>query len=259
MVNKGGRAAGSAIPALTETFTEEGFWNEFRSDLSASKTRVLIQSPFATVRRVSKLYELFQLTKRGITVCAFLQEPRNKQESPEQLSEFKRATEKLLSWGVHVNLRKDIHAKFAVIDEDILWEGSLNILSFGKSKEHMRKWINKREAERIVVKYQLEGCTCCKLSREKYSCADSSSLKQLTRVGKLLTQRRLALNLSQREMARRCSLSSGRLSQIETGCNITITTLLELTDELEMEVLLVPALYVPALAKFLQEQQNRSL
>ena len=50
------------------------------------------------------------------------------------------AIRQLESMGVQVIIRTDnSHRKIAIIDQTILWEGSLNILSQNNSREYMRR------------------------------------------------------------------------------------------------------------------------
>ena len=44
---------------------------------------------------------------------------------------------------------KGIHQKVAIIDDRICWEGSLNILSFANSRELMRRFESRIEAQAI--------------------------------------------------------------------------------------------------------------
>ena len=74
-----------------------------------------------------------------------------------------------------VEIVSQIHHKIAIIDDAIWWEGSLNILSFGKSGEHMRRFegpeaktlLHKIGASRIrrreVVPWQLSRTRDCLL------------------------------------------------------------------------------------------------
>ena len=41
--------------------------------------------------------------------------------------------------GIHLIQKSSIHQKFAVIDENITWYGSINLLSFGYSEESIMR------------------------------------------------------------------------------------------------------------------------
>jgi phosphatidylserine/phosphatidylglycerophosphate/cardiolipin synthase-like enzyme len=41
--------------------------------------------------------------------------------------------------GVNVVFRRNIHQKFALIDQRIVWYGSINLLSFGSAEESIMR------------------------------------------------------------------------------------------------------------------------
>ncbi len=43
---------------------------------------------------------------------------------------------------VTIRFRRDIHQKFAIIDERIVWYGSINLLSFGASQESIMRLVS---------------------------------------------------------------------------------------------------------------------
>ena len=205
-----------------------------------------------------------RLIDRGITVCVFVQEPRNwlcdeerlDPQAAYSLREFGLAIRTLESWGIHVNLRKAIHIKFAVIDEAILWEGSLNILSHANTKEHMRRWDSESETRAAVDKHSLASCSKCEENQGRYG-ADVEPPEGFVTLGKLLANRRAGQQLSQRALARSCGLRHSRISQIEAGRNITLNSLFQIMHALGLRILVVPELYVPSASRFLRQMDER--
>jgi transcriptional regulator with XRE-family HTH domain len=245
----------------TSTFTELDFWKVFLSDIKQARGRVLIQSPFVSDRQVKQLAsDISSLTRRRVTVCVFVQHPRHwgvplenlDHETIYDLEKFRSIVEMLQSLGVHVTLRKGIHAKLAVIDNKVMWEGSLNILSFLNTKEHMRRWESEAQAAELIQKHGLNNCKICEAN-----CLDLGAVPQLplqlNQLGAALAKQRLRLNLSQRQMAKRCGTSPTRISQIESGANITMNTVLQISNELGLQPVLVPSLFIPAVAKLLKD------
>ena len=53
-------------------------------------------------------------------------------------------TQLLESYGVHVAYRSGFHQKFTVIDQALVWYGSVNFLSFGSAEESIMR-IESRE------------------------------------------------------------------------------------------------------------------
>lgn len=97
-------------------------------DLSNSGEGVVILSPFLSTNRAIHYYPiLMSLTARGVKVDVYTK-PQN--EQPESLRELYWQVETgLLQSGVSVHTRPGMHEKVGIVDNQILWHGSLNILS----------------------------------------------------------------------------------------------------------------------------------
>ena len=55
------------------------------------------------------------------------------------LSLFQHTLDALKNEGVNLLFKSNIHQKFAVIDERIVWYGSINLLSFGNAEESIMR------------------------------------------------------------------------------------------------------------------------
>jgi phosphatidylserine/phosphatidylglycerophosphate/cardiolipin synthase-like enzyme len=135
----------------TKLYNERTFYKQFTEDLIRAKREVIIESPFITTSRMELLYPVFgRLLAQNIMVKLITRDPVDHDD------EFMRdlSTNEILQCkelGVNVNLLKGHHhRKLAIIDSNILWEGSLNILSFSNSREIMRRI----ESERYVREMQ---------------------------------------------------------------------------------------------------------
>ena len=75
--------------------------------------------------------------------------------SPESLPERSQkavqiAVERLKSQGCALILRSDIHQKYALIDDRIVWYGSINLLSFGSAQESMMRLVSGSIAHELM-------------------------------------------------------------------------------------------------------------
>lgn len=124
---------------LSELFDESTFYKAFAKDLLSAKRSIIIESPYLTERRALQFSKLFKkLKKRGVTVRINTREPRHHDKTLEV--QAWRAIKVLRKQDVKVYLCNDMrHRKLAIIDNQILWDGSLNILSQAHSKEIMRR------------------------------------------------------------------------------------------------------------------------
>jgi phosphatidylserine/phosphatidylglycerophosphate/cardiolipin synthase-like enzyme len=119
-------------------YDQKSFYKAFIKDITSAKQRVVIESPFITSKRLNQLLPLLsKLVKRGVAVTV------NTKPFVEHDELFRRmayaGVADLQDIGVTVLMTVGHHRKLAIIDSDILWEGSLNILSQNDSCEIMRR------------------------------------------------------------------------------------------------------------------------
>lgn len=123
----------------TSLHDERTFYPHFLSDLEQSQNEVIIESPFITIGRMKTFWPVFRrLVARGVKVYIVTRDPREHEGGYEDQSEVE--IQEFEAIGIQVLLcTGNHHRKLAIIDRNILWEGSLNILSQAKSREFMRR------------------------------------------------------------------------------------------------------------------------
>jgi phosphatidylserine/phosphatidylglycerophosphate/cardiolipin synthase-like enzyme len=123
----------------SKLYNEDTFYDAFIKDLKNSHSEVIIESPFVTNRRVSQLFgTLERLKERKVRVTINTRDPEE-HDSNYMREEAREALSTLQHIGIHVMFTEGHHRKLAIIDRQITYEGSLNILSQNNSKEIMRK------------------------------------------------------------------------------------------------------------------------
>lgn len=123
----------------SQLFDEVTFYQTFINDLERCRNQVIIESPFITYERMRTFDRIFQkLLNQGVKIYIITRDPREHEEFMENQSEEEiQHCEKL---GIQVLLcTGNHHRKLAILDREILWEGSLNILSQTHSREIMRR------------------------------------------------------------------------------------------------------------------------
>jgi hypothetical protein len=125
--------------------TQEHFYPLLVRDLEAARERTVIYSPFMTPDRVGMLEpHLRGAVERGVRVCVVTKTPDERSTGQRETS---RQIERTLDrWGVTVLHKFHMHEKLVFVDDEILWFGSLNPLSFTDTQEVME-----RRASRAVV------------------------------------------------------------------------------------------------------------
>ena len=127
------------------------FYKAFLRDLRKAKIRVIIESPFITEKRMKLLFPTLRyLRNKGIRIIV----------NTKPLEEHSLSYQNQAIWaigamqdlGIEVLRTVGHHRKLAIIDEAILWEGSLNILSQNDSCEVMRR-IKSDDAVREMLRF----------------------------------------------------------------------------------------------------------
>lgn len=132
----------------SKLYDQDNFYKHFINDLKHSQKEVIIESPFITSSRMELLYPIFrELLERNIAIHIITRDPI---EHGDEFTRYQTTDEILCAkdMGIGITLlRGHHHRKLAIIDQCILWEGSLNILSHRASLEIMRRI----ESEEIVT------------------------------------------------------------------------------------------------------------
>jgi hypothetical protein len=133
------------------TYRAEEFYSTFESDLTNAKEDIAIVSPFVTARRVTKLEDtLAAAVNRGVNV-RILTKPAEKQydNEPSKKSAME-AIQILKGIGARIEFNPRTHEKICVIDNSLVWHGSLNILSQYDSSESMMRFVGENAARQLL-------------------------------------------------------------------------------------------------------------
>jgi len=129
--------------------TEKDFYNTFLKDLDNCKSEVIIESPFITSKRMEYLQPVFQrLLNKGIKIHIITRDPAEhdenfKHQSTNEILKYK-------EFGINIVLVRGYHhRKLAMIDRQIIWKRSLNILSHSNSQEIVRRIDSEVETKEI--------------------------------------------------------------------------------------------------------------
>lgn len=135
---------------ISKLYDERSFYQSFAKDIKNCTRTVLIESPYLTVKRAKDLAPIFKrLHHQGISVRINTREPRHhtKRLCTEALSAIKI----LRGTGAKIYVCSDLrHRKLAILDNQILWEGSLNILSQSRSREVMRRTESEEMCKQMI-------------------------------------------------------------------------------------------------------------
>ena len=107
-------------------------------DILSAKRSIVISSPYLSSRKVDWLADQSEtIQKRGVTLTIFsLCTEDYPEDGREHHAEL---LEQLSDAGFIVNVQKKCHERYAVIDQSLVWYGSLNLLSRGREEDSLMR------------------------------------------------------------------------------------------------------------------------
>ncbi len=139
----GYRAKGNKLEdeSVHVIYDKSSFFTVFNQDLIWAKNSILIVSPFITHKRIDQLLKLLkELLNRKVEVT-IITRPSEDFTGRFKLS-FEQILDALKQSGIKVIFKSKIHQKFAIIDQKLVWYGSINLLCVGTSEESMMRLIS---------------------------------------------------------------------------------------------------------------------
>lgn len=120
-------------------------------DMSQAKESIVILSGFVTLRRVSTYADLFRAKiAEGVKIRCVTRPPQLNGSVPPEVG--RQALNALEAIGAVVDCRKQIHEKIVLIDNRVVWSGSLNPLSHtSRTDEFMTRALNPDYAEKVAA------------------------------------------------------------------------------------------------------------
>lgn len=127
-----------------QLFDQTTFWSPWYQDVEAAAEQVIIVCPFVSQKYTPEVVTKLLATKQKQVRIVVVARTKSEQWDSNQ--------DTLLSLpekGIDVHMHERIHQKLCIIDDRIVWEGSLNILSHGDSLNHMRRFESASVARQI--------------------------------------------------------------------------------------------------------------
>lgn len=105
-----------------------------------AQQEVFIVSPFVSKRRVDYMTQYFeQAISKNVKIIVTTRPVEEYREKDKFV--LKCILDTLENMGVQLLLKSNIYQKFAVIDQRIVWYGSINLLSFGNAEESIMRLV----------------------------------------------------------------------------------------------------------------------
>ena len=130
-------------------FDSTGYWEVFEKDILSAAKSIVVSSPFLSSRKVEWLVDQSDiLQKRGVTITVFSLGPEvYPEDGREHHGEL---LERLTSAGICVKTQNHYHERYAVIDQSLVWYGSMNLLSRGREDDSLMRIVSPEIAAELL-------------------------------------------------------------------------------------------------------------
>ena len=150
---KGGSVGAESIDVI---FDKSNFLPVYNNDIVAAQREILIVSPFVTKRRTVQMMSHLEVALRNSVKAIVVTRPVEDFAGKEPAA-LQGTLDLLQGAGVSVVLRPNIHQKFALIDQRIVWYGSINLLSFGSAEESIMRLDSPNIASELMKSVEKPG------------------------------------------------------------------------------------------------------
>jgi len=130
-------------------FDKSNFFPVFSSDINQAKHEVLIVSPFVTKRRTQQIMRNLEPALAKKVKVTVVTRPAEDFQNKD-LTAWNEAIKHIETSGIRLVYKPNIHQKFAVIDQKIVWYGSINLLSYGSAEESMMRIESNKIAYELI-------------------------------------------------------------------------------------------------------------
>lgn len=129
----------SALAEATDIiFDKSNFWPVYSKDILNAAKEVFIVSPFMTKKRVMQTLQYLSSAISNQVKVQVMTRPIGDFKDKDKIA-LEYCVNVVRDVGVTLILKSNIHQKFTIIDQSIVWYGSINLLSFGNAEESMMR------------------------------------------------------------------------------------------------------------------------
>jgi len=110
---------------------------------------IIISSSGINAAKVKRVINLIKRSQEsGVDITVITLEPENYTIS--QIEKTRQLIEQLLSVGIRVKLMPIMHEHYAIIDREIVWYGSINLLSREKDDDNLMRVESSEIAQELM-------------------------------------------------------------------------------------------------------------
>ncbi len=136
----GYKAKGEALApdSINIIFDKSNFLPVYINDVMNSAREVLIVSPFVSKKRALLMMKHLEIALHNNVKVLIVTRPVDDFKEKDRVA-LQAVFDLVKTAGANLIFKSNIHQKFAVIDQRIVWYGSINLLSFGSAEESIMR------------------------------------------------------------------------------------------------------------------------
>jgi superfamily II DNA or RNA helicase len=124
--------------SINSIFDKDNFLPVYTNDIITAAREILIVSPFITQKRTLQMMpHLMAALENKVKVIVVTRPGEDFKERDR--SRLQETVDLMKSAGISIIFKSQIHQKYAVIDQRLVWYGSINLLSFGNAEESIMR------------------------------------------------------------------------------------------------------------------------
>ena len=140
---------GTRETGISKLYSDRNYLTDFMEDISGAARSILIVSPYLQKSRISGLLPALKCSLSSGTHITIYTKPAESYK-PDQLTGISAAVSTLEDAGITIIAHKDIQQRYAIVDQSIVWYGSLDFLAFGKKDADALRFENAEIAGELL-------------------------------------------------------------------------------------------------------------
>jgi superfamily II DNA or RNA helicase len=130
-------------------FDNTSFFPVYHKDMMSATREMVIVSPFVTRRRALQTLPNMKTVSEKKVAVVVVTRPASAYKDKDRPA-LEESLASLQEAGVRILFKANIHQKFAVIDQKIVWYGSINLLSYGSAQESIMRLDSPKIAQELM-------------------------------------------------------------------------------------------------------------
>lgn len=117
----------SSKQAVNAIYDSGNYTDVFERDLVEAEKKIILSSPELTQAKVERFMELVEPRQElGVAVTVITIDPQNKVFGSQEFGQW--MLREMRESGIHVVVKDEVEEHFAVIDDELVWHGGMNLL-----------------------------------------------------------------------------------------------------------------------------------